>query len=107
MLPKATLKKSALHERVKIAAKKRPAAVTLNIRDSSLRSMVLRPLSFQGLIFAWFAHFCKITNEVSQGTDDVIIHKNNLTEFKIFLILYRLPLLQNDNFSKCVIWNTG
>ena len=77
MLPKPKLKKSALSGRVGTGGEKRRDAVTLNVRDLPLRPIIaLRPFPVLGLIFACFAHFGKITNnELSQGTNDLIIHK--------------------------------
>ena len=87
MLPKPKLKKPALSGRVGIGAEQRRAAVTLNIRDSLLRTILLGSLSFLGFIFACFAHFGTIiNNDLLQGTGDLIIHKNNLAWFKNLLI---------------------
>ena len=87
ILRKSKLKKLALSRKLGIGAEMKQAAVTLNIRGSPKRPTVERSLSFLRLIFACYANFGKIINsELSLGTDDLIIHKNNSMKFKILLI---------------------
>ena len=87
ILRKSKLKKLALSRKLGIGAEMKQAAVTLNIRGSPKRPTVERSLSFLRSIFACYANFGKIINsELSLGTDDLIIHKNNSMKFKILLI---------------------
>ena len=54
----------------------------LAIKNHSTRGTVI-----PRIFFACFAHFGTITNNgLMQGTDDLIIHKNDLAWFKILLI---------------------
>lgn len=87
ILGKSKLKKLALSWKRGIRAEMKQAAVTLNIRGSPKRPTVVRSLSFLRLIFACYVNLGKIiSSELSLGTDDLIIRKNNSIKFKILLI---------------------